>query len=282
MIEILKTGLYDSIQDLGRFGVQDFGVPYSGVMDMYSAKIANGLLGNPSFSAVLEMTIIGPKLKFHVDTEIALSGADLSPKLNSKPINMNTHYSVKEGDVLSFGQRHYGCRLYLAVKGGFKTDFVMNSYSMLANITSKSRLEKGDQLSISNVKAKNNSAVVPIENDELHFDTYEIEVYKGVEFNELSQAEQEKLLATEFTISKDSNRMAYQVNEMFENKIEPIITSVVLPGTIQLTPSGKLLILMRDCQVTGGYPRVLQVSEQFINKLSQKFFGEKFKFKCID
>ncbi|MCB0382469.1 MAG: allophanate hydrolase subunit 2 family protein, partial [Psychroserpens sp.] len=109
----------------------------------------------------------------------------------------------------------------------------------------------------------------------------EIEVFKGVEFYSLSEAAQALLFSTEFTVSNKSNLMAYQVDETITNTIEPIITSSVLPGTVQLTPSGTLLFLMRDAQITGGYPRVLQVAETSINRLSQKIFGEKFRLKCI-
>jgi len=76
--------------------------------------------------------------------------------------------------------------------------------------------------------------------------------------------------------------MAYQLKETLDNSLEPIITSLVLPGTVQLTPSGKLIVLMRDCQTTGGYPRVLQLKESSINILSQKFTNAKVKFKLID
>lgn len=95
-----------------------------------------------------------------------------------------------------------------------------------------------------------------IKANDFHFNTLSLEVFKGIECNALSKSKQNKILSTEFTISKDSNRMAYQVEEAVENRLESIITSLVLPETVQLTPSGKLLILMRDCQVTGGYSRI--------------------------
>lgn len=282
MVEVLKTGLYDTIQDLGRFNVQEYGVPFSGAMDLHSAKVANMILGNALSNAVLEITIIGPRLKFHNSTEIALTGADLSPKLNSKPIKMNTCVHVNENDELSFGKRHYGCRSYLAVKGGFQTEFIMNSYSMYNHITTHTRLKKGDQFSVLQRTHSSAHTYASIKIDNNHFEVNEIEVYKGMEFNSLSVREQETLFSTEFTVSKDSNRMAYQVNELIPNKLDSIITGLVLPGTIQLTPFGKLLFLMRDSQTTGGYPRILQLSEHSINHLAQKTFGDKFRLKCID
>lgn len=286
MVELLKTGLFDTIQDLGRFGVQNYGVPFSGAMDLFSAQNANAILGNSYSDAVMEITIIGPKLKFHCNTEIALTGADLSPKLNSEAISMDSSHRVKKGDVLSFGQRRYGCRVYMAVSGGFQTELVMNSRSMYSMLTKQARLNKGDLVPIMDAKAKSkvkvDEKIIQTKVHSSHFKVNEIMVHRGMEFNVLSESEKQKLFTTEFTVSKDSNRMAYQVNERIDNKLESIITSIVLPGTIQLTPSGRLLILMRDCQVTGGYSRILQVSEQSINHLSQKIFGDKFRFKCID
>jgi biotin-dependent carboxylase-like uncharacterized protein len=282
MVEVLKSGLYDTIQDLGRFGVQEFGVPFSGVMDMHSAKIANTILGNSISDAVLEITVIGPKLQFHCNTEIVITGADLSPMLNTQSVKLNTRIQIAKNDCLTFGKRHYGCRTYMAVKRGFQTEFIMHSHSMYEQITSQSRLYKGNLISITEQNYSTNTSFASLKIDKAHFDIGNIEVYKGLEFNNLSNAEQELLFSTEFTISKDSNRMAYQVHETIENTLKPIITSLVLPGTVQLTPSGKLMFLMRDCQVTGGYPRILQVSEHSINQLSQKFLGDKFRLKCID
>lgn len=283
MVEVLKSGLYDSIQDLGRFDVQKYGVPFSGAMDLHSAKVANIILDNALSSAVLEITILGPKLLFHCDTEIALSGADLSPMINSKPVKMNSRIQVFKTDVMSFGNRNYGCRAYLSVKGGFQSEYLLNSFSMCKPITSKAQLNRGDLISVQNqVNITSETSFASIKKDKKDFEIYELEVLKGMEFNSLSKTQKAKLFSTEFTVSKDSNRMAYQVDESIENDLKPIITSLVLPGTVQLTPSGKLMFLMRDCQITGGYPRVLQVSEPSINQLSQKIFGEKFRLKCIE
>jgi allophanate hydrolase subunit 2 len=83
-------------------------------------------------------------------------------------------------------------------------------------------------------------------------------------------------------ISKNNSRMAYQLDGVLLNKLEPIITSLVMPGTVQLTPSGKLIVLMRDCQATGGYPRVLQLSDMAINVMAQKKTGDVIQFNIKD
>lgn len=281
MIKVLKPGFYSTIQDLGRIGFQQFGVPYSGVMDRKAAIVANALLGNDDNDAVIEMTMTGATLQFNANTFIAISGANMFPKLNNQAIQCNKMVAVKFNDVLSFGKLNTGFRCYLAVLGGFNTEIVMNSKSMYKNITEQSVIKKDDDLMIFKDSITNIShhASIRFNTDYINFNI--IEVHRGPEFDFLSENQQKALFATDFSISKDNNRMAYQMEETFQNNLKPIITSAVLPGTVQLTPSGKLIVLMRDCQTTGGYPRVLQLTESAINSIAQKFTGNTIRFKLI-
>ena len=279
MVNVINPGIYSTIQDLGRFGFQNYGVPISGVMDNYSAKLANNILNNDENDAVLEITIKGPTLKFQTNAVICLTGADLSPKINNVPTVNFKPILIKKGDVLSFGRLNHGVRCYLAVLDGFQTPLVMKSRSMYKNVTDSFVLNKNDVLPIKKISKELDFNPIEFNND--YFETEVIEVYKGPEFDKLSEDEQNKLLTQRFTISKNNNRMAYQLNELLENKLQPIITSLVMPGTVQLTPSGTLIILMRDCQTTGGYPRVLQLSEQGNNTLAQKFTNNTIEFKLL-
>ena len=281
MIKVLQSGFYSTIQDLGRFGYQDYGVPYSGVMDKQAATIANTLLGNHENNAVLEITMTGPKLKFECDTLICLSGASMNPQINKKYIPNNKIFNVKKDDVLSFGKLDSGFRCYLAVLGGFNAEMVMNSRSMYQNITQQSSIKKGDQLAIKNSTFNYKMHHSNLRVNTSYIDNLTLEVYRGPEFKYLSVSNQKKILSSRFTISKYNNRMAYQLEEVLANNLDSIITAPVLPGTIQLTPSGKLIILMKDCQTTGGYPRVLQLSESAIHSLAQKITGDKLQFKCL-
>ncbi|MCL6295146.1 biotin-dependent carboxyltransferase family protein [Jejuia spongiicola] len=280
MIKVIKSGFFSTIQDLGRIGYQHYGVPNSGVMDSYSASIANAILGNNENDAVIEMTMTGATLYFGSDTNICISGADMSPQLNSIEIKLYKSISVRAGDTLSFGKLNSGFRSYLAVYGGFNTETIMNSRSMYKGVTGQFVLSKNDELSISD-SVINSIKHASIKVNMSYFDSKYIKVFKGPEFDLLSVEQQEKLLSTTFTISKENNRMAYQLNETLDNDLSPIITSSVLPGTIQLTPSGTLIALMRDCQTTGGYPRVLQLKETSINVLAQKFTGQNIAFELV-
>ena len=268
-----------SIQDSGRIGYMSYGVPISGAMDSYAASFANALLGNSDDSAVLEMTMTGATLQALSNTWICLSGANMSPKIDDSPVSNNKVLQLKKGSVLSFGKLNVGFRCYLAVSGGFRNEKILGSQSMYQGITKQNVLMKGDELHIyeSDEAAKVKNASVRTQDE--YFETKDIEVFEGPEFHLLSLDQQNKLFSQDFTISKDNSRMAYQLVEPLPNEMESIITSSVLPGTVQLTPSGKLIILMRDCQTTGGYPRVLQLKDKSLNAISQKFTGKSIRFK---
>jgi biotin-dependent carboxylase-like uncharacterized protein len=280
MIEVISSGLYASIQDLGRFGYRNQGVPNSGVMDTISANFANSLLDNDVDNALIEITIIGPKLLFKLDTFIVITGADISPKINNIRILNYTVVAVKKGDVLSFGKLLKGTRSYLAVKGGIQSELKLKSRSQFKGITQTYRLNKNDQIEIngfsSNLILQKKGK---IKSKVQFFEAIEIEVFLGPEFELLSKINQDELLNTTFTISNNSNRMGYQMEEIVSEHTISMITSPVLPGTIQLLPSGKIVVLMKDAQTTGGYPRIFQLTEQALCTMAQKKVGDPFKLK---
>jgi biotin-dependent carboxylase-like uncharacterized protein len=247
-------------------------------MDEYSAAVANVLLGNEERSAVMEITMMGPVLEFQCNATICISGADISPKLNHNSIKLNKAITLKSGDLLSFGKLNYGFRAYLAVLGGFKTEKVMRSRSMYQGITKQYVIAKNDALLIDASENDFDEQLATVKIDKTHFDSLIIDVLKGPEFEMLSKTQKDALFSKPFIVSKNNNRMAYQLTETLSNNLDSIITSSVLPGTVQLTPSGKLIVLMRDCQTTGGYPRILQLKESSINVLAQKFADSEISF----
>jgi biotin-dependent carboxylase-like uncharacterized protein len=280
VIAILHPGIYCSVQDQGRFGHTKIGVPQAGCADTYAAKMANALLKNHEKDALIEITFGQGEFKFTSDTYICLTGGDFSPKLNGKLIKMQSVYFIKKDSVLSFGKRVYGARVYLSVQGGIQTKTVYGSRSFFDGITQQ-KLGKGAMLPILPIQkyADNNFSRVRV--SEKHFTTIYLPCLKGPEFFKLNQEQQRKLF-TPFSISDDNNRVGYRLKESLENNLSSILTSAVLPGTVQLTPSGKCIILLQDCQVTGGYPRILQLSEIAIARVSQKITGDKIQFILED
>ncbi|QLE02992.1 biotin-dependent carboxyltransferase family protein [Galbibacter sp. BG1] len=280
MIQINKPGFYSTIQDLGRFNYRDKGVPVSGVMDSISATFANKLLGNKKNAAVLEITMTGPELEFQEETLIAISGADISPSLNGNEINNDEVYAIKPGDILNFGKLKSGIRCYFAVKGGFKTEEILGSRSWYVSLTEFSHLAVGKTLEIT--KSTNQDIKKNLPGIDHNFNEKKIEVFKGPEFDWFSEELQHHVLSGLFNIAKENNRMAYQLKQhLYPHKFS-ILTSSTQPGTVQLTPSGKLIILMKDAQTTGGYPRILQLSENALSLLAQKRTDDEIIFSLQD
>ena len=279
MIKVLKEGLFTTIQDIGRFGYKNIGVPVSGSMDQTSAKLANLLLGNDESSAVLEMTLVGPTLEFMNDTYISITGADMNPSLNKQKVLQNKPLFVNKGDILYLSHSSNGMRSYLGIKGGFNSEKKLGSKSFYRGITKREKLIKNDTIKFAKVTSspmKMNKSI----NDFKINRKNKINVFKGPEFDLLDSNSKDIIFNTDFTIGVN-NRMGYNLVEPIENSISSIISSPVMPGTVQLTPSGRLIILCRDCQTSGGYPRVLQLDKSSMDSLSQKTIGETIKLKLV-
>ena len=282
MIEVISPGMYTSVQDEGRKGFRKLGVPLSGVMDQFHARFANRLVGNHTSMALLECTLQGPRLLFRQAAEIAICGAVYHPVLNNNPIAINRLIRVKVGDVLSMGNPSKGMRGYLAVKGGICTEKVMGSRSMYASITKQLRLLKGDLLTLKSASDSVYDSKTLIKVIPSFANTKTIEVYPGPEFPLLSDTLKKQLTNTLLLVSPQSNRMGILLDGLVVSEVKEIITGPVQPGTVQLTSSGKCIVLMRDAQTTGGYARVLQLSEEAINRIAQKRPGETVCFKLRD
>lgn len=278
MVEVLKPGFFTTIQDLGRIGYEQYGVPVSGAMDNYSARFANMILNNKEDVAVLEMTMTGCTLKFNVSTQVALAGGALKAVLNGSPIGLYKPIYIKKGDILECAKIIEGFRTYLSIKQGFKTDVYLGSRSFYKPITEKRQLLKGDMLPIDCYQYNNISQHAQLKFKDDVITSKILEAFPGPEFKMLKDELKSKLLNDFFTIGALNNRMGYQLNESLNPHSKSILTGPVLPGTLQWTPSGKLIVLMRDCQTTGGYPRILQLTEHAINCLSQKITGNVFSF----
>ena len=280
MIELLSSGFYTSIQDFGRFNYTDYGVPLSGAMDQNLARFANLLVGNTPEQAVIEMTFIGPKLKFTKAETIAITAPKAKVFLNGKTAAINHQLSIKPNDILEV--KGIQNRAYLSVSGQIIYEEKLESQSQYQSITAEAKLKKGDILNISENQNSFHKKHASVNYDSSFYDSQTLEVYTLPEYENLNRNEKEILSTKAFTISEKSNRMAYQFEETLKNQLKGINSVPVMPGVVQLTPEGKLVVLMRDAQVTGGYPRIFQLSENSINLLSQKPLKSQIKFKILN
>ncbi|MFC7357468.1 biotin-dependent carboxyltransferase family protein [Jejudonia soesokkakensis] len=279
MIEVLSAGLVTTLQDRGRFGSRSMGVPVSGTMDGHSAMLANALVRNASEAAVLECVLMGPKLFFDENALIAVTGAHFQPTIDGKPIALNKSIKVSRGSTLNVGSAVKGMYGYISIQGGFVSEIVLGSQSFYKGITKKAALEKGDVLKFNSSSIFSEALKTNLQ--PLDFNQHIVEVIAGPEFNKLSKFQQHLVLKSAYKIAPQSNRMAI----VFEDKrgvgVSEILTAPVQPGTVQITPSGKLIILMRDAQTTGGYGRIFQLTEAAIHLLSQQRPGFLISLKLI-
>ena len=277
MIKIIQPGLFTTIQDGGRHGYRNIGIPTSGFMDQESAWAANKIVDNDREESLIEITLKGPTLLFNSNCTISITGGDFNPLINDKPIKMYESINVKLGDTLKINNTKNGARCYLAISGGIDVKSIFGSKSFLSNISESYYLRKGDE-----IKIFDNSNNKILKKNKLKFKlNRSMEVFKGPEFDLLSIKVKNMLFKNKFTIRTNS-RMAYNLEEKVQIGIKSIISSPVLPGSVQLTPSGKMIILHRDCQTTGGYPRILQLNKSSLNHLSQIKSNEKIKFSLIN
>lgn len=277
-LKILKAGPGTSIQDLGRTQFSQFGVPFSGAMDQQAFAWVNHLLKNQADDAVLEICQPGFKAQFEAPTLICIAGAKAESKLNGDPVSSFGLIPIRHGDTIEIGAFHQGSILYLGIKGGFQTDKILGSRSWYQGITRDSTAQKNASIPYFTTQEIPPFTYSRAKWSTSYFDVESVEVYPGPEWSLLSENSQKLLSKGFFTLSGLKNRMAIQLEEVIPNSLPEMATAPVYPGTVQLTSGGKLIILMKDAQLTGGYPRILQFPEESLSLLAQKKPNQKIKF----
>lgn len=283
-IKVQKPGLCTTIQDIGRIGFQQFGIPVSGVMDEFAFLTANYILENEKNNAVLEIPYLGPTLEFDFDISIAITGANLSPKLNGVDINMWESIDVKKGDILSFVSPKKGARAYIAFAGEIDVPLLNGSKSTL--LKSKLGGFEGRQLKmldIINIKnprvlAKKNILNTSFIPEYSHSEN--IRVVLGPQDNYFTEKGINTFFSSEYIITKNADRMGMRLEgEAVEHKDKAdIISDAAVFGSIQIPGNGQPIILLADRQTTGGYTKIGTVIKADLPKLAQMSPNDKINF----
>lgn len=299
-VTVIKPGLLTTIQDLGRFGSQKYGVIVSGAMDAYSLRIANILVGNIESEAVLEISLFGTILQFNDDHLIALTGGDLTATINNEPVPLWRPFIAKKGDVLKFKRAQQGCRAYVSFAGGIQVPTIMNSKSTylkagMGGFEGRA-LQKQDEVNIGSYTKKNKEihqyAIQLIGPASWSVNYHElisleqqqtIRVMQGTEWDCFTTESQHCLTNNQYTLSTEADRMGYRFDgpALTLTKKFELLSEAVTFGTVQIPPSGKPIILMADRQTTGGYPKMVQVITADLASLAQLQTGAKIRFKLV-
>ena len=263
-------------------------------MDRFALGAANHLVGNAREAAGLEITLIGPTLQFERETLIAICGGDLSPTLAGNLLPHWRPVNVSAGAVLSFGQCAKGCRAYLAVAGGIDVPTVLGGRGTHLRarfggfhgraLRAGDVLESGNPSDVARELMRRGESAWKMSPPPLSYrgDTA-VRMIRGAFHDRLTDDSRRHLLDTGFTISPQSDRMGYRLRgPRLELAVvaEPV-SEPVCPGTIQLPPEGQPIVLMADCQTTGGYPRIGHVITVDLPLLAQLKPGDRVRFAEI-
>lgn len=299
-IKVLQPGILATIQDLGRYGLQKFGVIVGGAMDSISLRIANLLVGNSEGEGALEVTLYGTTLLFETDELIAITGGNLQPTIDGKAAPMWRPLLIEKGSVLKFNTAISGCRAYVSFSGGIQVPKVMSSKStyIRAGIGGFQgrKLQKNDVFELDRrselgedlfKQLKKEPTYLSWSADYTSFVTFKktqtIRFIRGSEYQHFDEESLKKFLSTPYTITTHSDRMGYrlegdaiQLKEPFE-----LLSEGVTFGTIQVPANGQPIILMADCQTTGGYPKIGQVISADLPSLAQMQANGRVYFKEV-
>lgn len=299
-ITILKPGIMSSVQDLGRWGYQQYGVPIGGAMDKFSAALTNIICGNDENEGVIELTLHGSSVLFNEDSFCAFAGGGCKVFADEQELPFNRLLFIPAFTVLQTKPSAIGCRAYFAVAGGFDIGKQMRSVStyVASGIGGMNGryLKSGDMLSFKKINPffdlnalKTISGNLRVSHwqvpDLIGMDQQcsDIHVLAGPEYDSFDETSRNKFFASTFTIGLQSNRMGYRLEGekiLMKEKLEMVSTPVT-SGIIQVTHEGDPIILMADAQTTGGYPRIARVCSTDMVRLAQMRPGMKIRYREI-
>lgn len=290
--EVLQRGALTTIQDLGRFGYQRYGVSLCGAMDKFALRVGNLLVGNcHEGEAALEITLLGPKLRALADLQVSFTGADLSPRINGQLVPLWHCLSVHADDVISFGPSNSGCRAYLCVFGGIDVPLTMGSRSThtRAALGGFGRaMQKGDVVSVRDCGVDDyhflssnqlSPEMIPIYTDHLT-----VRALRGPQDDYFTAEGLQTFWRKEYTVSSESDRMGYRLQgpKIQHSFGADIITDATPPGSVQVPGDGMPIILLADSQTTGGYPKIAVVTSTDQDRLAQVRPGDRIRFEEVN
>jgi len=289
IIEVIDGGLLTTVQDLGRYGYQRYGVPVSGAADQFAWRVANRLIGNDEGAAGLEITLIGPQLRFLGTTVIALAGADLSPRLDDEAVAMWEPVVAPAGATLSFGDARDGVRTCLAISGGIDVPVVLGSRA--THVRSKlggfggRPLQPGDRLATPGDTPPDRIAArrFPRGQVPIYGHRHALRVVLGPQDSAFTPQGVRTLLSSAYTVSAQSDRIGCRLKgPAIEHATSPDIVSDGIPcGAIQVAGDGMPIVLLADRGTTGGYTKIATVISVDLPRLAQASAGDAVTFAAV-
>ncbi|AVA26283.1 MULTISPECIES: biotin-dependent carboxyltransferase family protein [unclassified Rhizobium] len=294
MIQIIETGSFNTVQDLGRPGYRDIGVSASGAMDPLAVKIGNILIGNDEGAAAIEVQTFPFKLRFETDSVFAVTGADGHPTLDGRELLPWCTHVAEPGQILELRQPPKLARAYILFGGGLDVPVLMGSRSTALRGgfggNAGRSLARGDRIgfgTVSDALPLPPSGIAAVEPAVALRDVFPAVIDSVLPIraivageHELFASEGEAFWGQTWRISSSSDRTGYRLSG------EPIKPSAtvemrsygIVPGVIQVPPGGEPIIQMSDANTAGGYPKIAGVIECDLWRLGQARIGSRLRF----
>lgn len=289
-LKILNPGIHTTIQDLGRTGFQDVGVPVSGALDRLSLRLANALVGNPQETPVLEMILQGATFEVMADAvRVALTGCASAIEITGaegRTVPAGTSVRLVRGDSFRIAQLGESACAYLAVEGGFDVPLALGSASTyvrgsLGGMTGKPLL-RGDSVPVQQSTVAQRPEQALAEAFDLALDQ-PVRVVLGPQADFFTDEAIETFLSSEYVVSAQSDRMGFRLEgpALAHAKGYNIVSDGIVTGSIQVPGSGLPIVLMADAQTTGGYPKIATVISADIPVLGRRRPGHAVRFEAV-
>ncbi len=270
-VKVISPGLATSVQDLGRPGYYHLGIPISGAMDRFALRAANLLVGNDEGAAAFETVFLGPELEFTVDATVAVTGADLPPKVDGTAKETWTSFRVNSGQVLSFEYLKAGARAYIAISGGLDVPPALGSRSTytlgaLGGFEGRN-LQAGDEIKIGPSEAQpSEGRSVSDRLRRMPSSTAELRTMPGLYWHRITETSQHNFFDDTWKVAPEADRIGYRFQKgqplEFNERIQPfgagsdpsnIVDSCYPYGSIQVPGGTEPIVLHRDAVSGGGY-----------------------------
>ena len=269
---VKRAGFFTSVQDLGRTGLREFGVSTSGALDSFALRVANLLVGNDDGAAGLEITLGGLQFHFDHDRIVGWCGGEFDVHAGSTLLPAGHSAFLRAGEELKFGSPKIGCRAWLAISGGIDVPIVLGSRStdlraQFGGFEGRA-LRDGDQLSFGEFRRSQTAATEAISSWTAPHDWLSpgkrdpiLRFVRGCDWERFNDSMLQRFTSEAFAVSPDSDRMGvrFEDPELKRTHQGDLTSEAVAPGTIQVPPSGKPILLLGDCQTIGGYPKIAHV-----------------------
>jgi len=281
--EVIAPGIQATIQDLGRIGLAEIGVSSAGALDEFAFHQANKLLGNPYGTNMLEIAFGGVKLKAKGYTVIVLTGAKVDATINGKAIEIWKTYKINDGDILNLGFATSGARIYLAVKDGFKVKEEYGSCSV--NIKEKiggKPLQVKQFLDFTCKNLRENRKL--INKYQPDYDKLlTLRVVAGYQWDMFEENERKKFFNSSYKVTGQNDRMGYRLSgEKITSTCKGIVSEPIAYGSVQIPAHGEPIVLLKERQTIGGYPKIGSVIPVDCFRLAQTKQDAEVKFELIN